>query len=277
MHPLLIDLPSLGVSVRTNSALLLLAVLACCWSAVHALRRLDGLDWQRTWPAFLILAVVPWIGGHVHFLLNHWSIAASEPHRIFTPWAGLHAGGVIISLAVSAPLVLGYYRVPVAQVADAMVPTLGLGVIIGRLGCFFEGCCFGRTCSWPWCVSFPRETYIYQFHLSRGYITPADTATAPIHPLQLYFAAMGLALVVLGITLQARKRYDGQVALAALLLFSFVSAVLELVRDDYHPRVYWGPLPQLLWTALAMTVVSALAFSLAQRRHPHPMHSTTKG
>src|SRR5262245_31696511 len=128
MYQLLINDPAHGLVVRTNHVLFVVAVTVCCWHAIRRLRRIDGLDWYRARWGFLFLAVVPWIGGHVHFLINNWSFAAHHPAWLFLPWMGLHAGGVIISLAISIPPVFRYCDVPVGRVADALVPTVGIGI-----------------------------------------------------------------------------------------------------------------------------------------------------
>ena len=67
--------------------------------------------------------------------------------------------------------------------------------------------------------------------------------------------------------LHPRKRYDGEVALVALVLFSTSAAALEFLRADAQPRVYWGPLPQLMWMALGMSAVSIAALAAAELVH----------
>jgi hypothetical protein len=69
------------------------------------------------------------------------------------------------------------------------------------------------------------------------------------------------------LALHRRKRYDGQVALATLAGFSLSTAVIECFRADYGASPYWGPLPQLLWTAIAMSVVSVAALARAEAVH----------
>lgn len=41
-----------------------------------------------------------------------------------------------------------------AKRGNLFAPAIALGVCIGRLGCFFEGCCYGKPCSLPWAVDF---------------------------------------------------------------------------------------------------------------------------
>jgi prolipoprotein diacylglyceryltransferase len=107
--------------------------------------------------------------------------------------------------------------------------------------------------------------------VSTGLLAPDAAHAAPVHPLELYFAAAGVLLTIVGLWLHRRKAYDGEVALVALLLFSASSAWLETFRGAIPQRVWWGPLPELEWLALAMTVSSfaaLLAAELIQRRRP---------
>ena len=162
---------------------------------------------------------------------------------------------------------LGRLRLPLGRFADGFAPTVGIGIAIARLGCFLHGCCFGTLCSWPWCLTFPRDTYIYQYHTDLGLLPPGAERTLPIHPLQLYFAAAGLMITAVALWLHPRKRYDGEVALVGLVLFSTSTALLEFLRADAQPRLYWGALPQLTWIALGMSIASLVALAAAELLH----------
>ena len=48
------------------------------------------------------------------------------------------------------------------RLADLAAPTLAIGHALGRLGCFFAGCCFGKSCQAPWAVSFPPGSVAYE-------------------------------------------------------------------------------------------------------------------
>ena len=268
MHPILLDLPSLGITVLSYRACLLAAVLACWLIGPRRMARLEGVPPWSVFRAMALLGVAAFAGARLHYVLTHLGDFADRPLAALQFWSGgLHAGGGIVLLALAAPFVLARLGLPPARSADALVPVVGLGIAIARLGCFLHGCCFGTVCSWPWCITFPRDTYIYQYHADLGVLPLGAARTLPIHPLQLYFAAAALAVAAAGLSLQARKRYDGEVALVALLLFSASTAALEFLRADAQPRLYWGALPQLTWIALAMTAASLAALATAEVVH----------
>lgn len=268
MHPILLDLPSLGITILSYRACLLLAVLACWLIGPRWVARLEGLPPWSIFHAMLLLGLAAFAGARLHYVLTHLGDFADRPLAALQFWSGgLHAGGGIILLALAAPFVLARLGLPPARSADGLVPIIGLGIAIARLGCFLHGCCFGTVCSWPWCVTFPRDTYIYQYHADLGVLPFGAARTLPIHPLQLYFAAAALMVTAAGLSLQRRKRYDGEVALVALVLFSTSTAALEFLRADAQPRLYWGSLPQLTWIALGMTAVSLAALTAAETVH----------
>jgi phosphatidylglycerol:prolipoprotein diacylglycerol transferase len=216
----------------------------------------------------LLLGVAAFAGARLHFVLNNMADFADRPLTALRVWSGgLHAGGGIVLLALACPVVLRAFGMPLGRFADGFVPTVGIGIAIARVGCFLHGCCFGTICSWPWCVSFPHDTYIYQYHIDLGVLPPGAERTLPIHPLQLYFVGAGLLITAAALWLHPRKRYDGEVALVALVLFSASTAALEFLRADCQPRVTWGPLPQLTWVAFAMTAAALAALTIAERAH----------
>lgn len=268
MHPTLLELPSLGVTIASYHACILLAVIVCFAIGPRWLAALEGLDPRRVFRVMLVLALAAFAGGRLHFIVNQWSEFADQPLAALGVWSGgLHAGGAIVLLAVALPLTLGWLALPVGRFADGFAPTVGIGIAIARLGCFLHGCCFGTLCSLPWGLAFPRDTFIYQFHADLGLVPPGAEHTLPIHPLQLYFVIAALLTTAVALWLHPRKRYDGEVALVSLVLFSTSSAVLEFLRADTQSRVYWGALPQLTWMAGAMTAVSLAALVGAELAH----------
>jgi phosphatidylglycerol---prolipoprotein diacylglyceryl transferase len=149
-----------------------------------------------------------------------------------------------------------------AVVGDAYAPGLALGHAIGRLGCFFAGCCFGKTClagGGP-CVSFPAGSVAYD-HLASG---GAGGHTAALHPTQLYEAA-ALAALFFGLTWFAgRKRFHGQVLLLYVAGYALLRLPLELYRGDVNRRFLFELAWPWLGRALGLPPAEPLLLSTSQ-------------
>ena len=123
-----------------------------------------------------------------------------------------------------------------ARKGDALVPALGLGLAVGRVGCFFRGCCCGKVTSFPWGVDFGDG-------LSR-------------HPTELYECAFGLLWFAFTV---ARPKGDRGVLfdffIGSYFTFRFF---LEFLRIE---TIYaWGLtnfqfvcIPVVLWTAFKLS------------------------
>src|SRR5690606_8820432 len=67
-------------------------------------------------------------------------------------------------------------RVPLRIYADAAMPSILLGMGIGRIGCYLFGCCWGSVCptGLPWAVHFPYGSPAYHRQWeNRQVTTPA--------------------------------------------------------------------------------------------------------
>lgn len=265
MHPVLIELTHPPISILSYHAMIALSVLVGVSIGPRWAHGLEGIDVSRARVALLTLAVPIFVAGRLHYVLNQWSVFSDEPLMALRIWSGgLHAGGAMLALALSTPVVLRSLHLPLGKFADGVTPVIGVCIAVARLGCFLHGCCFGVVCHWPWCFTFPSASVVYQYHASIGLVPPGATNSEPVHALQLYFALAGLLIAAVALRLRRRKRYDGQPALVGLVLFSGSAAALEFLRANQPSRKYWSNLPQLEWTALAMLVASLSALAIVE-------------
>ena len=103
--------------------------------------------------------------------------------------------------------------------ADALAPAIGVGIAIMRLGCFLNGCCFGRTTTLPWAVKYPAGSlaHIRQIAEDAGIIFQGPQ---PVHPTQLYELLAALTAAFIAAWLLRRQSPSGTAALAALVWFT---------------------------------------------------------
>lgn len=270
MHPTA-RIPLLGINVQSHDLMVSLAVVVAAALGAYWTVRREGLPAGRVVLALVAIAVVTLAGGRLHFVL------ANLPH-LRDPLASaarlssgsLHAPGAIVGAAIGAIVVLRILGLPLARFADGLAPAVGLGIAVARTGCLLHGCCYGMPSDVPWAVALSSSSYVYAVHLERGLLPPDASASLAVHPLPAYFAATGIAITLFLLWLRHHKRYDGQLALTLIFLFSASSALLEPLRIDDPMRVYWGPAPQLLWVNAALAVVSGTALAWARQRRASP-------
>jgi len=193
--------------------------------------------------------------------------------RFLVFWeTGLVFYGGFIGAALTAALYMRRYRMPFLAHADTIIPSVAIGHFLGRLGCFSAGCCWGGPAhaDLPWAVRFPPGSSAFQAFVPRGaegqaLLALGDASTIPLHPTQLYeaFGELGLFLL-LALWLRPRKRFDGQVLAAWLLLYAVLRGTVELFRGDVE-RGVWAGLGAGQWTSLLIFAVGVLVWVRAPK------------
>jgi phosphatidylglycerol:prolipoprotein diacylglycerol transferase len=146
---------------------------------------------------------------------------------------------------------------------DVFAPGIALGHVVGRLGCLFAGCCFGKPTDVPWAITFT-DTFA-----NTNVGTPLNV---PLHPTQLYEAgAEGLILILLLATETRGKRFPGRTFWLYMLLYAVSRYVIEIYRGDLGR----GTVLDLFSTSQFISVVLAplsiaMLVYLSRRGSPEP-------
>ncbi len=186
--------------------------------------------------------------------------------HIFAVWEGglVWYGAVVAGIAYLSWFVFvkkktgwrGFKRL-----GDLMVPSSMLGLAFGRMGCFLNGCCWGKVVKGlPWAVTFPGPSeslpggsLAYRHHrnlellndlLRKGLIDNGEkmalikgtaARSLPVHPTELY-SLLGALLVwgILELTLRKRK-FDCMTGFTFLIVYPIVRFTIEFFRADNPP------------------------------------------
>jgi phosphatidylglycerol:prolipoprotein diacylglycerol transferase len=183
-----------------------------------------------------------------------------EPRELLSV---LQSGGVFYGGFLAAALVAWWYvrryQLPGWTTADVLAPGVAIGQAIGRLGCFAAGCCFGKAAKVPWAVTYTDE-------YARTVGAPIDEA---VHPTQVYESMAAFLIFLFLLWLAPRKRFQGQVVLAYVVLYATARFVLEFFRGDLDRGTIPGtPLSTSQGIALALVIGAAFLFARLRSRRP---------
>jgi len=221
------------------------ALLAALVYAVRSARR-SGLDARSMYWAVVCSILVGFWGAHLLSLLVHgWSGGPLALFQFVQGGKSLYGG--LLTGGVAAGLYFHLRKLPVFAYADAGMPALALGYAVGRIGCFLNGDDYGSLTHVRWAVAYPPGTEAYQAHLARGWISPADPWSLPIHPAQLYASLLGLALFFL--LANWRSARPGTRFCAYLVLYGVGRFFMEYLRGDFRSVFGSLSLPQLFSVA----------------------------
>jgi phosphatidylglycerol:prolipoprotein diacylglycerol transferase len=217
MHPEILQWGFL--QIRSYGLMLALAFLAGTWLSLREARRLR-LDEDRVVTVILVSLVAGVLGARMLYVLEHIAEFRREWGSVLALWqGGLTLYGGIVAGAVMGLLAAQRLGLPRWSVADALTPAIALGTAFGRMGCFLNGCCYGRPTSQPWGVTFPPDSF-----------AGLEFGNARVHPSQLYFAIAGIALYIVSVLLRDRFRAPGQLFWTMLGLLALVRIPLDLTR-----------------------------------------------
>lgn len=268
MYPERFEVPALGWSLGVADVVVNLAVVLAAIFGVVLAERSAGVPRRQAIVIMLLLALCAFAGGRLHFVLNQPDGFRYDWTRALVFWrGGVHMPGGVLMVFLMAPLVCRPFGVSAARLGDAITPAVGSAIVMSRLGCVLRGCCVGDPCNDWWCIAFRPGSASHQWHVMQGLLPPDAPASLPVLPLHLGFIAMGLLIAIGAWLLRRRKRYDGQVALLALVVYAVSSAMLEPYRMHVPGVGEWGPIPQLVWATRALAIFSVTMLAIAELAH----------
>ncbi len=147
-------------------------------------------------------------------------------------------GGFLLALAV----VIFYSKLKkldIIRILDVFIPALTAAHGLGRIGCFLNGCCFGRATDLWWGIKAPA-----------GSALEFAAGSAPLHPIQLFEAGENFLLCVL-FCWMLRKTKRGVVISSYLVIYGVLRFFNEMMRGD---NVLYAHLTPAQWIGILLSV-----------------------
>lgn len=246
MHPSIITIGPFAI--RSYGLMLaigfLSGILFTAWRAKKAGENPDHIYNLSVW-----LVISSLLGARLYYIITHYYEFRVEENlpfvnRFFIEFKNMFwpvgssgqigiSGLVLYGGLITGTLVLVIYlyvhNLSVYKYLDIIAPSLGLGEFFTRIGCFLNGCCFGKPTEYALGMVFPENS-------SAGMYFPG----IPIHPSQLYNSIAGLMIFVTLILMERYKRFDGFTALLYFILYAVGRFSIDYTRHYESNLTFFG-------------------------------------
>ncbi len=190
---------------------------------------------ELSYAFFYGIFIMGFVGGKLFFFLERPGYYLSQPELILQDFSG---GYVFYgSFLLIIPYIIWYLHKNnkrIWPVLDILAITTTIVHAIGRLGCFFGGCCYGKPTGFVTGVEFPATHGVH------------------VHPTQLY-ESFGIFLIMFFLfKLRKRKKFDGQIFLTYVFLYAFLRIIIENYRGDQRGYLIEGILSHSQFIALVI-------------------------
>ncbi|MEW6096909.1 MAG: prolipoprotein diacylglyceryl transferase [bacterium] len=192
------------------------------------------------------------IGARLLYIMSNVSYYMAHPwEMVFSRYGFVFYGGLILATIVSI-WYLKRQKLSCWKMADVVAPSIAIGQAIGRIGCFLNGCCYGKPTTLPWGVMLPGRD-------------PLDLT--PLHPTQLYSCATNLIIFCILTCLWKRRKFDGQIFLLYLLLYAIARFIIEMYRGDNPYILFHLTLSQILSILIGLGAMTVMVRKEIRLRH----------
>ncbi len=217
MHPILFNLGP--VTIYSYGVMVSLAFATCAFLIWYNAPRVN-ISREKVLDLVIIILIWGIVGARLLHVISNFAYYKKYPLEIIMLTRGglVFYGGLIFSF-IAGIIFLRRNSIPIWPVADLFSPYIALGQAIGRIGCFLNGCCFGKATQLTYfTVIFPDET-VYRY---------ATQVYAYIILLLIY--------AVLRFMLQ-RSIFKNYLILVYFMLYSLQRFFSEFLRGDV-PEVF---------------------------------------
>jgi len=172
------------------------------------------------------------VGARIFYIIENSSFYLRNPFEIIMLQHGGLSwfGGLILGL-LSGTVYLKNKNLEIYKILDLITPFVALAQSIGRIGCFLNGCCFGKE-----------SLFI---------------------PVQLFSSLILIFIFIFLRILQARPHRGGQIFFSYLLLYSLKRFFIEFWRADNEIIFFGLTLFQII--SIALLFLSIFKLSLIKK------------
>jgi len=220
------------------------------------------------------------IGARIWYVWENWHQFAPDFISIFKLWEGgmVFYGGFIGGFA-GGILFIKMAKLPLSKVMDITAPGIAIAISIGRIGCFLNGCCYGKVTGSCIGVTFPSRWFppVYLDHIQRGLIGSEVQQSLPVIPTQL-ISTLNLFIIFLILWKIRRKRvFNGFLFTLFLGLYGLHRFVIDFFRQYSGNALIlkYLTLSQVLSIFMMTTSIVVILIAYKKKRYQKKLRKIT--
>ncbi len=262
MHPILFRIGSL--EVYSYGVLLVIAFYISLYFLTTEAKR-KKIDTQTILDIALVAIISGILGGKLAYIILNLQLYIQEPFDI-NLWRGgfIFNGGFFLSI-LTVFIYAKKKKLPFLFIIDLFIPYAALGEAIGRIGCFLNGCCYGKPTKLPWGQVFTLDS-------------PAGFryGALPLQPTQLYSSFFLFILFLILKETRDHQKFTGQTFLLYLIFYPTFRFFLDFLRGDrLGPFFYNLTLFQIICIGIVMIALAIFTFK-KRNNHSIPTNLTNR-
>jgi prolipoprotein diacylglyceryltransferase len=153
-------------------------------------------------------------------------------------------------------------------IIDLYAWTAPLSLGIQKIGCFLNGCCYGRPSDLPWSIQYPVGSNAHYNHLLNGMIDENAAWSLNVHPVQLYEVLCFFTIAYIVWRSRSVWKKNFSILLFAFSLFFIFRFSIEFLRDPdssgFNNNIILG-VRVFQWYLLISGIVCSLALLVYEK------------
>ena len=258
MYPIAFDF--FGKAIHFYGVCIAIGFL-CATTVMQYKRKRAGMTKDQVFDLAMLALIAGILGARILHVIQNWDSNSGLLWIIRIDQGGLVFYGGFILAITSCCIYARKKKISIPALLDVTSPAIAIGHAFGRLGCFLQGCCFGKAAATEsWCtVRYP--------HHPASSIDPAlylpDGLTKPLYATQIWESAANFILCAVLLILCKKFRRPGQIAGIYIATYAVIRFLLEFFRGD-NPELMLGLTTSQNIALFLMLPVAAILLVLAK-------------
>jgi len=217
MHPILLKIGSFNIY---SYPVLLFLGFALGTILFFSQAKRERINKRKIFFFPLYIMIYAIVGARIFYILNYPYQFLENPQDILKIWKGgvVFYGGFLFALG-GGTIYIKRHKLSFWKIANISAPSIALGISIGRIGCFLNGCCYGK----PW-----SKGLVFSFNSPAGRAFPGQ----PLIPTQLISSADMFAVFLVLSIFKKHQWLKDRNFLWFVFFYSLHRFIIDFLRAD---------------------------------------------